>query len=136
MPDVILVTGGFGLVGQGIKYVIENEPEGSRFGKRAGETWIFASSSEADLKYVTICLTIPKVLTCSEGILIRPRSSSRNTSLHMSFTSPRSVCRSISDLPQVVLTSCVVGGLFKNMKYKVRHCVAVCSCASLLTAAL
>ena len=50
MPDVILVTGGSGLVGQGIKYVIETEPEGSRFGRRAGEKWIFASSSEGDLR--------------------------------------------------------------------------------------
>ena len=48
--SVILVTGGTGLVGQAIQYVIEHEPEGSRFGKKPGETWIFASSSEADLR--------------------------------------------------------------------------------------
>ena len=54
MPDVILVTGGTGLVGAGIRYIIENEPEGSRFGKRAGETWVFASSSEADLRFVVV----------------------------------------------------------------------------------
>ncbi|KAL6300948.1 hypothetical protein BKA93DRAFT_828649 [Sparassis latifolia] len=48
--SVILVTGGTGLVGSAIKYVIENEPEGSRFGKEPGETWIFASSAEADLR--------------------------------------------------------------------------------------
>ncbi|KAF8531914.1 epimerase-domain-containing protein [Gautieria morchelliformis] len=50
MPDVILVTGGSGLVGQGIKYVIDTEPEGSRFGRRAGEQWIFVRSSEGDLR--------------------------------------------------------------------------------------
>ncbi|EPQ51940.1 NAD P-binding protein [Gloeophyllum trabeum ATCC 11539] len=50
MGDVILVTGGTGLVGKGIQYVIETEPEGSRFGKKPGEKWIFASSSEADLR--------------------------------------------------------------------------------------
>jgi GDP-L-fucose synthase len=50
MPDVILVTGGSGLVGQGIKYVIETESEGSRFGRRAGEEWIFVRSSEGDLR--------------------------------------------------------------------------------------
>ncbi|KIY62619.1 epimerase-domain-containing protein [Cylindrobasidium torrendii FP15055 ss-10] len=49
-PSVILVTGGSGLVGQGIKWCIDNEPEGSRFGKKANETWIFARSSEADLR--------------------------------------------------------------------------------------
>ena len=50
MSDVILVTGGSGLVGAAIKYIIETEPEGSKFGKRAGEKWIFASSSEGDLR--------------------------------------------------------------------------------------
>jgi GDP-L-fucose synthase len=50
MPDVILVTGGTGLVGKAIEHVINTEPEGSRFGKRAGETWIFASSSDGDLR--------------------------------------------------------------------------------------
>lgn len=51
MPAVVLVTGGTGLVGKAIEYVIENEPEGSRFGKRSGEKWIFASSRDADLRY-------------------------------------------------------------------------------------
>lgn len=50
MPDVILVTGGTGLVGKAIEHVISTEPEGSRFGKKKGETWIFASSAEADLR--------------------------------------------------------------------------------------
>ncbi|KZT22952.1 epimerase-domain-containing protein [Neolentinus lepideus HHB14362 ss-1] len=50
MGDIILVTGGTGLVGKGIQYIIETEPEGSKFGKKAGEKWIFASSSEADLR--------------------------------------------------------------------------------------
>ncbi|KAH7101203.1 epimerase-domain-containing protein [Auriculariales sp. MPI-PUGE-AT-0066] len=48
--SVILVTGGTGLVGTAIKHVIETEPVGSRFGKKAGETWIFASSKDGDLK--------------------------------------------------------------------------------------
>ncbi|KZW00358.1 NAD(P)-binding protein [Exidia glandulosa HHB12029] len=48
--SVILVTGGSGLVGSAIKHVIETEPEGSRFGKKPGETWIFARSSDGDLK--------------------------------------------------------------------------------------
>lgn len=46
---VILVTGGTGLVGRAIEYVINTEPVGSRFGKKEGETWIFASSKEGDL---------------------------------------------------------------------------------------
>ncbi|KAI6096163.1 epimerase-domain-containing protein [Pisolithus croceorrhizus] len=50
MSAVILVTGGTGLVGKAIEYVIENEPQGSRFAKRPGEKWIFASSRDADLR--------------------------------------------------------------------------------------
>ena len=48
--DIILVTGGSGLVGKAIEHVINTEPEGSRFGKKPGETWIFASSKDGDLK--------------------------------------------------------------------------------------
>ncbi|KAF8556629.1 epimerase-domain-containing protein [Imleria badia] len=50
MPAVVLVTGGTGLVGKAIEYVIENEPQGSRFGKQPGEKWIFANSRDADLR--------------------------------------------------------------------------------------
>jgi len=50
MGDIILVTGGSGLVGKGIEYIINSEPEDSRFGKKKGEKWIFASSKEADLR--------------------------------------------------------------------------------------
>ncbi|KAG7442855.1 epimerase-domain-containing protein [Guyanagaster necrorhizus] len=50
MSNVILVTGGSGLVGQGIKHVIETEPAESRFGKHSNETWVFATSKEGDLR--------------------------------------------------------------------------------------
>ena len=50
MANVGLVTGGSGLVGKAIEHIIQAEAEGSRFGKQPGETWIFASSSEADLR--------------------------------------------------------------------------------------
>lgn len=54
MASVILVTGGTGLVGKAIEHIINTEPEGSRFGKKLGETWVFASSSEGDLRYAHI----------------------------------------------------------------------------------
>lgn len=47
---VILVTGGSGLLGQAIKYILETEAPGSRFAKKADETWIFVSSAEGDLR--------------------------------------------------------------------------------------
>lgn len=50
MSTVILVTGGTGLVGRAIEYVIENEPLGSRFARRPGEQWVFVGSREADLR--------------------------------------------------------------------------------------
>jgi GDP-L-fucose synthase len=59
MPDVVLVTGGTGLVGKGIDHIINTEPEGSRFGRKPGETWVFASSSEGDLRSVLIPLSNP-----------------------------------------------------------------------------
>ena len=41
--DVILVTGGSGLVGKAIQHVVENGEQ------RKSERWIFASSKDADL---------------------------------------------------------------------------------------
>lgn len=54
MPDrtVILVTGGSGLVGKAIQHIIDTEPPNSRFGKKDGEEWIFATSKDGDLQYV------------------------------------------------------------------------------------
>ncbi|KAL4247556.1 NAD(P)-dependent epimerase/dehydratase family protein [Abortiporus biennis] len=81
---VILVTGGTGLVGKAIQYVIETEPEGSRFGKKPGEQWIFASSSEGDLR--------DPVQTRKLFEKYKPT--------------------------HVIHLAALVGGLFKNMKYK------------------
>jgi len=46
----VLVTGGTGLVGKALQYVIENEPVGSRFGKKEGEKWVFLGSKDGNLK--------------------------------------------------------------------------------------
>jgi len=83
-PAVILVTGGSGLVGQGIKYIIDTEPVGSRFGKREGETWIFATSKDGDLKD----------LNATEALFEKYKPT------------------------HVIHLAALVGGLFKNMKYK------------------
>lgn len=107
---VILVTGGTGLVGRGIQHIIESEPANSRFGKRDGETWIFASSSEGDLRCVNLtpvsllleaCVSLSvwtRVVSLSGSkrmdavIQRRPRSYLRNISRHMLFILLRSVC--------------------------------------------
>ncbi|CED82874.1 gdp-l-fucose synthetase [Phaffia rhodozyma] len=48
--QIVLVTGGSGLVGQALQYVLANEPVGSRYGKLEGEEWIFLSSKDGDLR--------------------------------------------------------------------------------------
>jgi len=84
MSTVVLVTGGTGLVGKAIQHVIETEPAGSRFAKKPNETWIFASSSEADL-----------------------RDPEQTRKLYEKYKPT-----------YVIHLAALVGGLFKNMKYK------------------
>ncbi|RSH82205.1 hypothetical protein EHS25_006138 [Saitozyma podzolica] len=48
--SIVLVTGGSGLVGKAIQWVIENEPVGSRFGRKDREEWIFIGSKDGDLR--------------------------------------------------------------------------------------
>lgn len=45
----IVVTGGSGMVGQAIRWVIENEKD-VRFGKQDSEEWIFLGSKDGNLK--------------------------------------------------------------------------------------
>ncbi|KAG0348352.1 GDP-L-fucose synthase [Podila humilis] len=44
--SVILVTGGSGLVGKAIQWVVEND---SKYGKRAGEEWVYLTSKDGNL---------------------------------------------------------------------------------------
>jgi GDP-L-fucose synthase len=84
MSNVILVTGGKGLVGRAIEHVVNTEPEGSRFGKKPGETWIFVGSVDGDL---------------------RDQEQTRELLEKYKPT-------------HVIHLAALVGGLFKNMKYK------------------
>lgn len=58
MPgNIVLVTGGSGLVGQGIEYVTDNEAVGSKYGKKTeDEQWIFLTSKDGDLRCVQVLL--------------------------------------------------------------------------------
>ncbi|PFH51138.1 hypothetical protein AMATHDRAFT_75116 [Amanita thiersii Skay4041] len=84
MSSVILVTGGRGLVGKAIEHIINTEPVGSRFGKKSNETWVFVSSSDADL-----------------------RDPEQSRQLYEKYKPTH-----------VIHLAALVGGLFKNMKYK------------------
>uniref|UniRef100_A0A7S3H4Z8 GDP-L-fucose synthase n=1 Tax=Spumella elongata TaxID=89044 RepID=A0A7S3H4Z8_9STRA len=77
-PTVVLVTGGTGLVGKAIETVVNKNPQ-------EGETWFYASSSDADL---------------------RDRESTRKLFERVKPT-------------HVIHLAAMVGGLFKNLKYKV-----------------
>lgn len=52
MSKVILVTGGSGLVGKAIEFVINDPNSDPNFRAQSGETWHFISSKEADLRCV------------------------------------------------------------------------------------
>ena len=83
--QVVLVTGGNGLLGSAIKHVIETEAVGSRFGKLTEtESWIFLSSKDGDLRDLQQTLAIFE----------------KHQPTH------------------VIHLAALVGGLFKNMKYK------------------
>src|SRR5216684_2228670 len=94
--SVVLVTGGTGLVGHGIQHIVDTEPVESRFGKREGEAWVFLSSKDADLRFVTLQPLRASLLYLSSfasaGIPSRPKGSSISINQHTSFISPRSVC--------------------------------------------
>ncbi|CAG8478502.1 15701_t:CDS:2 [Acaulospora colombiana] len=79
---VILVTGGSGLVGKAIEWVVENDT--GRFGKKEGEKWIFLTSKDGDL-----------------------RSAEATRAIFDKYKPT-----------YVIHLAALVGGLFKNMKYK------------------
>ncbi|KAI9316218.1 hypothetical protein BX666DRAFT_1859508 [Dichotomocladium elegans] len=81
--SIILVTGGSGLVGKAIEWVIEND-KSERFGKRQGEKWIFLTSKEGDL-----------------------RKADETKAIFEKYKPTH-----------VIHLAALVGGLFKNMKYK------------------
>ena len=49
--DVVLVTGGSGLVGKGIQLALEEVPD-----ELKNNSWIFLTSKDGDLRFVLGCL--------------------------------------------------------------------------------
>ncbi|CAG8433789.1 11371_t:CDS:2 [Diversispora eburnea] len=79
---VILVTGGSGLVGKAIEWVINNDK--GKFGSKEKEKWIFINSKDGDLRSME--------------------------ATHAIFQKYKPT--------HVIHLAALVGGLFKNMKYK------------------
>eukprot|EP00122_Pirum_gemmata_P005411 Pgem_evm1s4929 len=48
MSEVVLVTGGSGLVGKAIEKVV-NDTSCTKYCKKEGENWVFCNSKDADL---------------------------------------------------------------------------------------
>lgn len=119
MANVILVTGGTGLVGKAIQHIIETEAENSRFGRKPGETWIFASSAEADLRLDGASMNKRhRSHSFYLGIQNKRVNCTKSTSQHMSYISLHLVRYSLVGKVSVVIQIGSVGGLFRNMKYK------------------
>jgi len=49
--EIVLVTGGTGLVGDAIRYILENSPEAC-YQKKGNEKWVFLSSKDCDLRWI------------------------------------------------------------------------------------
>ncbi|KAF9256968.1 NAD-dependent epimerase/dehydratase [Marasmius fiardii PR-910] len=88
MASVILVTGGTGLVGKAIQYVIENEPVGSRFGKKENET-------------------IFHLFSAKSGHSLASRDLEQTRKLFEKYQPTH-----------VIHLAAFVGGLYHNIKYK------------------
>lgn len=81
--SVILVTGGSGLVGKAIEWVIEND-QSERFGKRPGEKWVFLTSKDGDLRYGSN-------LGLQQQSFSIPSAAARNASTVLAFVAVKAV---------------------------------------------
>lgn len=93
--SVVIVTGGSGLVGQAVKYIVEHE--NGRFGTLPNEKWIFLTSKDGDLRF-TLCI-----------IKLSPQSNNR------SFEETKAIFTKHQPTHVLHLAACV-GGLFKNIR--------------------
>lgn len=81
--SVILVTGGSGLVGKAIEWVIEND-QSERFGKRPGEKWVFLTSKDGDLRYGSNLGLLQQSFSI-------PSAAARNASTVLAFVAVKAV---------------------------------------------
>jgi hypothetical protein len=55
----ILVTGGSGLVGKAIEWVLDNATD-ARFARQPNEQWVFLTSKDGDLRYLSFLVAYPQ----------------------------------------------------------------------------
>ena len=102
---VFLVTGGSGLVGQAIAKYVEGK------GKDSAERWYFASSKDADLRYV-----------CIERNGVGEGARQGGETIVRFVCSDRAQTTALFERikpTHVIHLAAFVGGLFRNMKFKV-----------------
>ncbi|CAM0137309.1 unnamed protein product [Umbelopsis sp. WA50703] len=104
MSSVILVTGGSGLAGKAIEWVIEND-KSERFGKKEGEQWIFLTSKDGDLRQ-----KYPR-------LLVDPLTDWDIIDFHRKREDTKAIFEKYKPT-HVIHLAALVGGVFKNMKYK------------------
>jgi len=116
-PMVVLVTGGTGLVGKAIEHVVglENNPE---------ETWVFAGSKDGDLRDREQTRAMFAKYKPTHCIHVRAWARGRTpwATMHNRSLAPNPAPLSSPPPPQHWLCAqlaAMVGGLFKNLKYKV-----------------
>lgn len=106
--QIILVTGGTGLVGKAIEWVVKNSTE-TRFKARSNEQWVFLGSKDGDLRWDIHAAG--KFMFSSETLRI-PRQFLK------SLMTLLLMCGGRYKPTHVIHLAAFVGGLFKNMKFK------------------
>ena len=103
--SVILVTGGSGLVGKGVEWVIENEAN-----KPGDERWVFVGSKDADLTDYEVrhAFAIESIMGCYSRSCTDAVSLSQSTRALFERIKPT----------HVLHLAAFVGGLFANMTKK------------------
>jgi GDP-L-fucose synthase len=92
-PAVILVTGGTGLVGKAIEFVVNQAPN-------EHENWVFLGSKAADLRCTVVAMRHKRLSFCS------PRSDLEDTRKLFAEHKPT----------HVIHLAAMVGGLFRNLR--------------------
>ena len=107
----ILVTGGTGLFGSAIRSIVEAEPV-------AGEEWFFVGSSDANLLWGMLCRVCSSLSLDTNSLFVYASARTRD------FNATKDLFERVRPT-HVIHLAALVGGLFRNMKYKVAGAISV-----------
>jgi GDP-L-fucose synthase len=115
--SVILVTGGSGLVGRAIEHVVLHSDD-PRFRKREGETWVFLTSKDGDLRYRRICLNEHARVCQCVSVCVHELCLRAVCTIGSDWESTRAIFAKYQPT-HVIHLAAMVGGLFRNMRQNV-----------------